>query len=134
MESTRDTLQEERAEIMKQLDELGEFRRGTVSRNYRKCGKPTCHCTKEGERGHGPQHLWNATIGGKSYARHLKTAGQVKQYEEETLRYRKFMALCKRFIEINERLCEMHCEPEEEAVEQAKKKLQMRSGKSSRRK
>ena len=134
MESSRDALMKERTDIIKKLDSLGEFRRGMVSRNYRKCGKPTCHCSKQGERGHGPQHLWNATIGGKSYARHLKTAAQVKQYEDQTSRYRTFVTLCKRFVEVNERLCEMHSVLEEESIDRMKKKLQMRSPKSFRRK
>lgn len=134
MEITRNALREQRAEIIKQLDALGEFRRGTVSTNYRKCGKPTCHCNKQGERGHGPQHLWNATIGGKSYAQHLKTAAQVKKYEAQTSRYRMFVTLCKRLVEVNERLCEAHSVPEEESVDRVKKKLQTRSPKSFRRK
>ena len=131
MESTQAALMEERAEIIKQMESLGEFRRGMVSVNYRKCGKPTCHCSKEGELGHGPQHLWNATIGGKSYARNLKTPAEVKRYEGETSRYREFLDLCKRFTEINERLCMMRSAPE---VEQVKKKLQKRSARNSRRK
>ena len=132
MESRRDALRHERAEIIKELENLGEFRRGTVSTNYRRCGKPTCHCSKEGERGHGPQHLWNATIEGRSVARDLKSVPEVKRYEEETSRYRRFLTLCKRFVEINERLCEVVSTPEE--AEQAKKKLQTRSQRSSRRK
>lgn len=131
MESTQAALMEERVEVIKQMESLGEFRRGMVSVNYRKCGKPTCHCSKQGEPGHGPQHLWNATIGGKSYARNLKTPAEVKRYENETSRYREFLDLCKRFTEINERLCMMHSVPE---VEQVKKKLQKQSVKNSRRK
>lgn len=134
MELPRSVLLEERAEILTRMAALGEFRRGTVSVNYRKCGKPTCWCSKKGERGHGPQHLWNATIGGKSYARNLATAAEVKQCEEETSRYREFQKLCERLIEINERLCELSVVVADEEAAQVKKKRQKRSPKNSARK
>jgi len=132
MEVTRITLLEERASILRALDELSEFRRGIVSVNYRKCGKPSCHCNKKGERGHGPQYLWNAIIDGKRCAQNLATAIEVKQYEEETSRYREFQALCKRFVEINERLCELSVVAADEVTVQVKKKQPKRSPKNSR--
>ena len=132
MQSTRETLLEERAQLMRELERLGDFRRGTVSTNYRKCGKASCHCMHEGDPGHGPQQLWNATIRGKSYARHLKTAAQLQQYKAETSRYREFVAWCDRFIALNEQLCDMHASTEEHEVEQAKKKLRKRSAKNSK--
>ena len=48
--------------LVDSLKELGDFRRGTITANYRKCGKPNCACTQEGHPGHGPQYLWSATI------------------------------------------------------------------------
>jgi len=134
MELSRRSLVAERADILNSLEKLGQFRRGMVSINYRKCGKSTCRCAKPGEQGHGPQHLWNATIGGKSYARNLATATQVKQYEEETLRYREFQKLCERLIEINERLCELSVIAADEVTVQVKKKQPKRSPKNFRRK
>jgi|SRR5271166_418660 len=52
-------LEAERDRLYAQLARVGDFRRGSVSENYRKCGKPNCACAQPGHRGHGPQ--WNLT-------------------------------------------------------------------------
>ncbi len=72
MKSIIDKLQTKRNELLEQLKNLDEFRRGTISVIYRKCGKSQCWCAKEGVRGHGPQYLWNATIKRKSVAKNLR--------------------------------------------------------------
>jgi hypothetical protein len=134
MESTIGALQAEQAQILQRLGSLGAFRRGTVTANYRKCGKPTCHCNNNNERGHGPRYLWSATIGGKNYARSLRTETEVKRYEEETSRYRVFQLLCERLTEVNERLCEVQHSQENEKAEaqaQEKKKPQKRLRKNA---
>ncbi len=62
-------LESKRKDLHEQLAGLGDFRRGTISVNYRKCGKKNCACARPGHPGHGPQYLWNTTIKGKSYAK-----------------------------------------------------------------
>jgi hypothetical protein len=47
-------LEAERDRPYAQLAGVGDFRRGSVSENYRKCGKPNCACATSGHRGHGP--------------------------------------------------------------------------------
>jgi len=37
-------LEAERDRLYAQLSTVGDFRRGSVSENYRKCGKPNCAC------------------------------------------------------------------------------------------
>ena len=37
-------LEAERDRLYAQLSVVGDFRRGSVSENYRKCGKPNCAC------------------------------------------------------------------------------------------
>ena len=124
MQNTKTTLEQQRENILEQIASLQPFRRGTVSTNYRKCGKPTCHCTQSEEYRHGPQHLWNATIDGKSVAKHLRTEEEMKKYQEETQRHKQFVELCQQLIQINEQICELptpvFCEETHEAV---KKKL-----------
>src|SRR5437762_7670029 len=64
-------LEVRRKELFRQIDSLGDFRRGTISVNYRKCGKSNCACARKGHPGHGPQYLWNVSVGGKTQARNL---------------------------------------------------------------
>ena len=37
-------LEAERERLYAQLSEVGDFRRGSVTENWRRCGKPTCWC------------------------------------------------------------------------------------------
>ncbi len=83
--------------------------------NYERCGKPACHSAKKNDTGHGPRYLWNATIGGKSRAKHLKIPEEIKQYSQETKRYRQFVRMCEQLVEVNERLYES-CAPVAEEI------------------
>lgn len=136
MPPLRPTVAARRQQLAERLTSLKPFRRGTVSVNYRKCGKAGCHCARAGERGHGPQYLWNATIGGKSCAKHLRTPEEVARYQEETARYREFVQLCEELVTVNETLCTMERDAEHEAetAEAVKKKLQQHAIKRSRKK
>ena len=51
-------LEAERDRLYTQLAGVGDFRRGSVSENYRRCGKPNCACAAPDHPGHGPRLLW----------------------------------------------------------------------------
>jgi hypothetical protein len=121
-----ENLESKRKKLFNEISKLGDFRRGTISVNFRKCGKPTCKCAKPGNIGHGPQYLWNTTIEGKSYAKNLKLGSELQKYTEETENYKKFKNLSKQIIEINEKICNLTpVKPiANNDVEDLKKKLQ----------
>lgn len=126
MSNSIGTLQNKRDELLKDIFSLEEFRRGTISVNYRKCGKPSCHCAKKDAKGHGPQYLWNATIAGKSVAKNLRIGTEVEKYLHETERYKRFMSLSEKLVEINEQLCDrrpVRYLDNEDDLEALKKKL-----------
>lgn len=129
MSEALSSLEKKRERLYKRLQETGDFRRGTISVLYRKCGKKNCACAKEGHPGHGPRYLWNATIGGKSYAKNLKLGPEMDKYLEETSNYKNFLMLCDEIIAINEQICEMRpvrvMEDEAELVALKKKLQQM---------
>lgn len=127
--------EQKRAGLIDSLKELGNFRRGTITANYRKCGKPNCACARPGHPGHGPQYLWSATIKGKSYAKNIKLGPEMQKYEEETARHRRFVELCDEVVQINERICDLRPVPEvkdDNELAELKKKLQKRFMKRSR--
>lgn len=95
----------QRAELYAALAEVGDFRRGSVSENYRRCGKPNCACARPGHPGHGPRHLWTRTVDGKSRGRQLAGA-EVDKVRRELDRYAEFVTLTDRLVEVNEKLCE----------------------------
>jgi hypothetical protein len=106
MEDTLKVLEEKRKSLYKKIEQLGDFRRGTISVNYRKCGKKNCICAKAGHPGHGPQYLWNTTIKGKSYAKNLWFGPELQKYVQETANYRRFVELCNELVALNERVCD----------------------------
>jgi len=116
-----------KAALYKKLAELGDFRRGTISINYRKCGKKNCACAKPGHKGHGPQYLWSTTVKGKSYAKNLKFGPELQKYITETGNYRIFVDLCDKIITINHEICDLQGAPEIDDENEAtllKKKLE----------
>jgi hypothetical protein len=112
--------------LIEKLAGLNDFRRGTISVNYRKCGKKNCACAKSEHPGHGPQYLWNTTIKGKSYAKNLKIGPELQKVMTETANYRIFLDLCDSIVQISEKICDLRTVPEivdEDEVEALKKKL-----------
>lgn len=100
-------LEQQREQLYKRLSETGDFRRGIISVIYRKCGKKNCACAREGHPGHGPQHLWNTTIKGKSYAKSVKVGPELKKYLDEIDNHKRFLKLCGELVEVNERICDL---------------------------
>ena len=128
MNDTLTRLESKKRSLYKKLEKIGDFRRGTISVNYRKCGKKNCICAKPEHPGHGPQYLWNTTIKAKSYARNLKLGPQLKKYMEEIANYQSFLRLCDEIVQINEKICNLRPVAEVEdknEAEELKKKLQM---------
>ena len=56
-------LEAERDRLFAQLSRVGDFRRGSVSENWRRCGKPNCACAAPDHPGHGPRFLWTRSAG-----------------------------------------------------------------------
>ena len=107
MSETLLRLEKKREQLYRQLQETGDFRRGTISVVFSKCGKKNCACAKEGHPGHGPRYLWNATIGGKSYAKNLHIGPEMEKYLEEIANHKHFQKLCNEIVEVNEQICNL---------------------------
>lgn len=137
MKESLESLEEQRQQLYRQIAEVGDFRRGIISANYRKCGKPNCACARRGHPGHGPQYLWNTTVGGKSRAANLRLGPELEKVQQEVDHYRRFVGLTKELVEVNEKICQMRpvrqIEDEQE-LETLKKTLSRRFGRRSRKK
>lgn len=97
-------LERRREELYREVAEVGDFRRGIISLNYRKCGKKNCACASAEHAGH-PQYLWNTTIKGKSYAKSLKVGSELQKYMDEIGNHNSFERLRQALVEINEMIC-----------------------------
>ena len=99
-------LEAERDRLYEQLSAVGDFRRGSVSENYRKCGKPNCACAAPGHRGHGPRFLWTRTARGRKTIGRQLAAAEVAKVRRELARYADFAAAVEQIAEVNEKICE----------------------------
>ena len=115
-----------RKNLFRQMENLGDFRRGTISVNYRKCGRSNCACARKDHPGHGPQYLWNVSVGGKTQARNLPLGPELEKMEKEVERYHSFVRLSQELVEVNDRICQLRpvrSIENENDLEQLKKKL-----------
>jgi len=102
-----EALEARRAELYAQLAGVGDFRRGSLSAVYRKCGKPNCACAAPGHPGHGPQ--WNLTrkVSGRTRTEHLKPGPELDKARREVAEYQRFRDLCGQVAECNEQICRL---------------------------
>src|SRR6202044_2942586 len=105
-ESSLPELEAERDRLYAQLAVVGDFRRGSVSENYRRCGKPNCACAQPGHRGHGPRFLWTRTVAGRGTKGRQLAPAEVGKVRAEVDRYREFAALAEQIVEVSEAICE----------------------------
>ncbi len=99
-------LEAERDLLYARLAATGDFRRGSVSENYRKCGKPNCACAQPGHRGHGPRFLWTRSQGRRKRTGRQLAAAEVDKVRREIARHAEFAAAVERIAEVNEKICE----------------------------
>jgi uncharacterized protein DUF6788 len=99
-------LEAERDRLYAQLSAVGDFRRGSVSENWRKCGKPNCACAQPGHPGHGPRFLWTRSARGRGTVGRQLAAGEVAKVRREVGRHAEFAAICEQIAEVNEKICE----------------------------
>ena len=105
-ESSIPELEAERDRLYAQLTAVGDFRRGSVSENWRKCGKPNCACAAPGHPGHGPRFLWTRSEGRRKRIGRQLAAGEVEKVRTEIARHAEFTATVVQIVEVSEKICE----------------------------
>ena len=99
-------LEAERNRLFAQISMVGDFRRGSVSENWRRCGKPNCACAAPDHPGHGPRFLWTRSAGRRKTVARQLAAGEVEKVRQEVARHAEFATAVEQIIEVNERICE----------------------------
>jgi hypothetical protein len=99
-------LESRRAGLFARLAAIGDFRRGSITENYRRCGKRNCACAQPGHRGHGPRWLWTRTVAGRGTRGRQLAAGEIAKVRAELDRYQEFAALTEQIVQVSEEICE----------------------------
>ena len=100
-------LEAERARLFAQLGAVGDFRRGSVTENWRKCGKPNCACVAPDHPGHGPRFLWTRSAGRRKTVGRQLAAAEVEKVRREVARHGEFAAISEQIAEVSEKICEV---------------------------
>ncbi len=114
LESSLETLSRRRTELWRHLNALGDFRQGALASQYRKCGKPGCHCAEDGDVGHGPRWVVTRSVDRKTRSQSIPAAA-VEATQAQVAEYHRFRALTRELTEVSSRICEerlKHGEPE----------------------
>jgi len=72
-------LEQQRSALLAEIARLKDFRRGSISSVYRKCGRPEFHCSHPNDRGHDPSIRLTYKIQGQSRLEILATPAAVKK-------------------------------------------------------
>ena len=98
-----ETLLQHRADILRQLSEIGDLRQGSLTAQFRKCGKPGCHCAKG--PGHGPYLQLTRKVNGKTRCKSIPVAAE-DQTRMQIEEYKRLRALVQQLIEVSDRICD----------------------------
>jgi hypothetical protein len=125
-------LEAKREAIGREIGRVGDMRQGSITENFRACGKPTCACSAEDHPGHGPYYAFTTKVAGTTKTVNMKPGPRLAKFEREVRAYRHFRALTEQLLEVNEAICEAR--PEEPAESSERAALKKTSPRSSRRK
>jgi hypothetical protein len=124
-------LESRRAELLRALADLRDMRPGSVVGAVFRCGKPSCHCARAEDPGHGPNLRLTYKWHGKTVTEALPTPAAVCKAEREIADFREYQRLGRELVEVNEKICRLR-PVEEQALSQQEKKRRTLSSKKSR--
>ena len=123
-------LESQRTDLIRQLAAVGDFRRGSITTTSGKCGKPSCHCAKQGDPGHGPNFRLTRRVDGKTVTETFGSPAALRKAQREVAEFHRFQNLCGGIVEASEKIC--RARPVEDTLTPQEKKLPKRSSKKLR--
>jgi hypothetical protein len=118
-------LEQQRAALLTQILELGDFRSGSITAISGPCGKPNCHCHQPGQPGHGPNYRLTRKVDRKTVSETFSSPAELRKAQREVAAFHRFRELSRELLEVNEKLC--RARPLEEAGTPQEKKRPKRS-------
>ena len=115
-------LVDDRSTLLRQFTELGDFQPGSITNATRRCGRPTCHCAKPNDPGHGPHSQLTQKVDGKTVTQNLPSLAAVRKAESEIAEFRKFQSLTGELVDVNRKICRLRPLEQTERTAQEKKR------------
>ena len=124
-------LEAKREALLKQITNLGDMRRGSITETFRPCGKPNCGCSAADHPGHGPYYAFTTKVAGKTKTVQLRAGPRLTKFQREVDAYRRFRSLTEQLLEVNEAICDAR--PGEAGEPSERARLKKTSSSSSKR-
>ena len=118
------SLEQQRAAILAQILDLGDFRSGSISAISGRCGKPNCHCHQPNQPAHGPNFRLTRKVDGKTVSESFSSAAELRKAQHEVEAFHRFRQLSEQLLKVNERIC--RARPVEETLSPQEKKQSKR--------
>ena len=122
-------LEKEKTELLGQIAAVGDLRRGSISTTSGKCGKPTCHCAKPDDPGHGPNFRLTRKVRGKTVTETFVSQAALRKARDEVAEFHHFQDLCGKVVIVSEGICQLRS-VEDTLTPQEKKRRKRSSTKS----
>jgi hypothetical protein len=116
-----DALLLQREQLRSEVVRIGDMRPGSLVPRFRKCGKPSCHCAKKDEKGHGPSFSLTHAVGGKTVTRVIPAGSAVDRTREQLQEYHRFRQLIQKLVAVSERICDLQLRAADPASGDVKK-------------
>ena len=100
-------LEKEKTELLGQIAAVGDLRRGSISTTSGKCGKPTCHCAKPDDPGHGPNFRLTRKVRGKTVTETFVSPAALRKARDEVAEFHHFQDLCGKVVIVSEGICQL---------------------------
>jgi len=122
-------LEKQKTELFRQIADLGDFRRGSITTTSGKCGKSTCHCARPNDPGHGPNFRLTRKVQGKTVTETFDSLVLLRKAQREVETFHRFQELCDELLATNERICALR--PVDHTLTPQEKKTPKRSSRKS---
>ena len=106
METSLTEREQERCRLYHELAATVDFRRGSLTTNYRRCGKPNCACANPTHPGHVPRYLLTMSQAGKTQARQVAEGHELEKTRREVANHKRVRALVEEIVEANQQICD----------------------------
>jgi len=104
-------LEKKRDRLLREIQNLGDMRSGSLSIRYQKCSKSPCVCDDPKHPGHGPIYSFSTVINGKTRIKNYKVGPELDKLHREIENYQTFKRLSQELIVVSNRICDVRPVP-----------------------
>ena len=101
------SLRLQRDQLTTAIAQIHDMRPGSLVARFRKCGKPSCHCAKKSDKGHGPSYSLTHPVAGKTITHIIPAGPAVDRTREQLDEYHRFRELVQQLVTVSEQICDL---------------------------